>query len=136
MNISDSTAISGLMSGLGYPCTADQMEVRLQAFSDDPAHATFVASIDDRLVGMTGAFVGHIYEQDEPVGRIIALVVDEKSRGTGVGKSLVQTAEDWIVSRGGSTVLLNSGIHRPNAHIFYEKSGYSTKGLSFARRLK
>ena len=133
--ISDATGIAELMSDLGYPCTTDQMQKRLMALANDPAYVTFVATIDESLVGMIGAFVCRIYEQDKPIGRIIALSVNDRFRGIGIGRSLVQTAEQWIVARGASAVLVNSGNDRLDAHKFYERTGYSVKGVSFVRHL-
>ena len=112
------------------------METRLNALCNDPAHATFIAAQNGGIVGMAGAFVGQIYEQDEPAGRILVLIVDEKFRGIGIGKSLVQVAENWIISRGASTILVNSGTQRQAAHNFYEQLGYTEKGLSLIRKIK
>ncbi len=117
---SDAAGIALLISDLGYPCTTAQMQARLKGMDEDPAHMTFVATIDGKLSGMIGAFVGRIYEQDELIGRIIALSVSKEFQGQGVGTLLVQTAEHWISSHGASTILVNSGFHRKDAHKFYE----------------
>ena len=123
------------MSALGYPCAGDRMRARLEALAADRGHATFVATIDGKVAGMIGAFVCRIYEEDAPVGRIIALSVACEYRGHGLGRSLVQTAERWFRSQGVSAALVNSGFDRQGAHDFYERAGYSAKGTSFRKRL-
>ncbi len=133
--LGDAESIAGLVSALGYSCTGDRMRARLEALAVDRGHATFVAIIDETVAGMIGAFVCRIYEEDAPVGRIIALSVACEYRGQGLGRSLVQAAERWFRSQGVSAVLVNSGFDRQDAHDFYERVGYSAKGTSFRKRL-
>jgi GNAT superfamily N-acetyltransferase len=134
--ISDAAGIARLMSNLGYPCTSDQMQARLKVLAKDEAHITYVATINGNLAGIIGAFIGRIYEQDDLIGRVIALIVSKEYRGIGLGKLLIQTAEHWINSCGANTVLVNSGFDREDAHKFYESVGYSAKGVSFRKRLQ
>lgn len=98
-------------------------------------HATFVALSDQRPVGMTAAVIQNVFEQDEPIGRIIALSVDSDFQRTGLGTALIKEAERWIRLQGGSMVLVNSGYHRNDAHQFYEYAGYVAKGTSFRKTL-
>ena len=133
--LGDAESIARLVSTLGYPCTSDRMRARLEALAADRGHATFVATIDGRVAGMIGAFICRIYEEDAPVGRIIALSVDCEFRGLGLGRLLVQNAEQWFRSQGALAVLVNSGFDRRDAHDFYERVGYTAKGTSFRKRL-
>ena len=52
------------------------------------------------------------------------LVVDGNWRKQGVGKGLIQTAEQWASSKGCASVLLATQTKRADAHIFYAKMGY------------
>jgi GNAT superfamily N-acetyltransferase len=133
--LGDAEPIAGLVSALGYPCTEDRMRARMEALVADRGHATFVATIDATVAAMIGAFICRIYEEDAPVGRIIALSVACEYRGQGLGRSLVQAAERWFRSEGVSAVLVNSGFDRQDAHDFYVRVGYSAKGTSFRKRL-
>ena len=133
--LGDAESIARLVSALGYPCTEDRMRARLEALAADRGHATFVATIEGNVAGMIGAFICRIYEEDGPVGRIIALSVGCEYRGHGLGRSLVQTAERWFRSQGAWAVLVNSGFDRRDAHNFYERVGYSAKGTSFRKKL-
>ncbi len=131
----DAEAIAQLITQLGYPCTDQQMRARLAAMAEEDQHETFVAEIDGTVIGMVGAFVCRIYEEDAPVGRILALGVDEELRGQSIGSLLLREAENWMRSQGVAALLVNSGNHRTDAHRFYEAAGYAAKGRSFVKRL-
>jgi GNAT superfamily N-acetyltransferase len=65
-----------------------------------------------------------VTEQD-PVAEIAGLVVDAEWRGSGVGKLLMQRAEDWARANGLRMVVLRSNVIRSEAHAFYESIGYT-----------
>lgn len=144
----DAEAIARLITLLGYPSTPEQMRARLMAMAEQDRHATFVAeessasaetmksATDGAVVGMAGAFVGRIYEEDVPVGRILALGVDEKLRGQSIGSLLLREAESWMRAQGAGAILVNSGNHRTDAQRFYQAAGYTAKGRSFVKRLE
>ncbi len=52
-------------------------------------------------------------------------VVDEKHRGKGVGKYLMQKLEEFVKENNGSYINFTSSFSRKNAHAFYEKLGYA-----------
>lgn len=131
----DAEDIARLISLLGYPSTPQQMRARLTAMTEDKKHATFVAEVGGNVVGMVGALVCRIYEEDAAIGRVIALGVDDRLRGQGLGAALMGAAEQWLSSRGVETVLVNSGLAREEAHRFYQGVGYALKGKSFVRKL-
>ena len=131
----DAGDIARLITDLGYPCSEDQMRARLTALAADAAHAAFVAEVNGKVAAMIGAFVCRIYEEDAPVGRIIALNVDGAFRRRGLGRALVERAEAWFRAQGVAAVLVNSGFRRDDAHGFYEAAGYTAKGVSFRKRL-
>ena len=131
----DAFAIAELVSNLGYETTAKQMRARLDKIARDEAYATFVAIVKGQTVGFVGACVCPLYEDDAPVGRIVALSVHPESRGSGVGAALVNNAEAWLQMRGAAAVIVNSGNDRLVAHRFYERLGYSATGVRFRKRL-
>jgi GNAT superfamily N-acetyltransferase len=53
------------------------------------------------------------------------LVVDDACRRMGIGRSLMEQAEDWARTRGCSMVRLTSSSTRAAAHKFYEDIGYT-----------
>ena len=73
--LADADAIARLMSELGYPTSARQMERRLASILADTSYRTFVASDGHAIVGVVGTRVGPMYEVDDPYGQIMAMVV-------------------------------------------------------------
>jgi GNAT superfamily N-acetyltransferase len=69
--------------------------------------------------------------------RIMALVVDSRYQGRGIGKALVEEAEHWAKRQGAVAVALNSGNReqRQGAHRFYLKQGYVKKSVGFFKSL-
>jgi GNAT superfamily N-acetyltransferase len=52
-------------------------------------------------------------------------VVSETARGSGVGRRLVEAAEDWTLMRGFGVIVLRSNNLRTQAQGFYEHLGYT-----------
>lgn len=133
--LADSPAIARLMTQLGYTTSSDQMKERLLGLLPHPDYITFVAEFKGHCVGIIGVGVGRYYEKDGVYGRLLALVVDKRQRGRGVGASLVAEAEGWLKERGVTSVIVNSGSQRSDAHHFYRRLGYSETGLRFVKSL-
>ena len=120
----DAAAIAGLAGQLGYPSTKEQVERRLERVLTDSEHALFVAEMPgERIGGWLHAFSYHVVESDPRV-EVAGLVVDETQRGTGVGRLLMQSAEDWAREKSYTGVGLRSNIVRHAAHAFYQSIGY------------
>ncbi|MUL37144.1 GNAT family N-acetyltransferase [Gloeocapsopsis dulcis] len=60
------------------------------------------------------------------------LVVDENYHGSGIGRQLLLQIEQWASQQGCESVYLRSNIIRKQAHVFYEKMGYSYIKTSLA----
>jgi GNAT superfamily N-acetyltransferase len=69
-------------------------------------------------------FLCQLMESD-PHAEIGGLVVDERRRGAGVGRLLLEQAETWARTQGCTSVRLRSNIIRKEAHQFYLKRGYT-----------
>lgn len=63
--------------------------------------------------------------EDEDFAQLAAVVVSEKMRGCGIGKHLIEIAEDWARYLGFKSVVLSSSFHRENSHEFYLKNGFA-----------
>ena len=68
-----------------------------------------------------------------PVGRLTALVVDERARGRGVGRALIDAAEGILIERGCVLIEVTSNKRRTDAHAFYERLGYTATSFRFAK---
>jgi GNAT superfamily N-acetyltransferase len=65
----------------------------------------------------------------------MAMVVKNKYRRLGIGRELLIALETSARQRGCVRIELTSGIHREDAHTFYEAQGYSEKRKRFVKVL-
>lgn len=109
--------------GFGYDYPAERTRDKLQVILDSPADKIFVAEHDGKIAGYI-----HLssYEctYSDSLKNIMALVVDEACRKMGIGRKLVQTAEEWAKGSGSKGIRLVSGYNRITAHQFYLACGY------------
>ena len=90
---------------------------------------------DGLVVGWLHVHAHHVVERD-PRAEVGGLVVDENFRGSGVGRLLMQRAEDWAREKGYREVVLRSNVIREHAHTFYESLGYTvTKTQNHFRKI-
>jgi len=134
--LTDVPAIADLVTQLGYPTSAADMDARLRRLLALSHHTVVVAEGSGQIVGMAGGSVEYAFDLNGSYGRITALVVDAKWRGRGVGKLLVQHVERWCGEQGADRVTLTSGHHRQESHKFYQAIGYEATGLRFIKKLQ
>jgi GNAT superfamily N-acetyltransferase len=123
----DAPAAAELSGQLGYPVSCEAMQARIESYAQFEDHVVFVACTrsPERTVGWIDvSIVRHL--QNEPFGEIGGLVVADGTRGLGVGRKLLERAEDWICSEKKiKRVVVRSQISREQAHRFYLREGYS-----------
>lgn len=135
--INDVPVLAELMEQLGYSTTIQSMTSRFRHIELNPDYHTFVATVNEEVIGMIGLIKCFYYQMDGVYVKIAALVVDSRFRNEGVGKQLVHEAEKWAKSLGATGMSVNSG-NRPerlDAHRFYKKMGYEDKSTGFAKYL-
>ncbi|MBV9677729.1 MAG: GNAT family N-acetyltransferase [Acidobacteriaceae bacterium] len=124
MTPSDAKEAAALSSELGYPVSAEVMEARLHQFATLQDHAVYVACLQGSVVGWID--IGAVYHlQSPPYGEIGGLIVSAHYQGRGIGRRLMQAAEQWIESRKLTKVLVRSHIKREAAHAFYLRQNFS-----------
>ncbi|MES2778195.1 MAG: GNAT family N-acetyltransferase [Bacteroidota bacterium] len=133
----DIFALADLMNELGYKTTADEMKMRFEPIHNHHDYKTLVALIDKTIVGMAGLSRNYSYEQNGTYVRVGALVTSTRFRQRGVGKHLMEAAENWARDIGSKKVLLNCGNRdeRIVAQNFYKKIGYEVKSSGFVKEL-
>ncbi|MCM3412696.1 GNAT family N-acetyltransferase [Metabacillus litoralis] len=126
-----------LMEQLGYPTSVDNFKIRFNAIVANPSYHTLVAELDGEIIGMAGLCSSLFYEYDGTYIRIVAFIVDTNHRRKGIGKKLIQEAENWAKEQGAIAIGLNSGNReeRKNAHQFYLNMGYKDKSIGFSKSL-
>jgi GNAT superfamily N-acetyltransferase len=132
---SDAAAIAGLLSELGYPAEAAQVERRLDRIADDPSSRLFVAEANGDLAGLGGVHVLPLVEHDEVGCMVTAMVVGAQYRRLGIGTELVRAVEREARSRGCNRLVLGSADRRADAHAFYESLGFEATGRRFVKTL-
>lgn len=134
----DLASITELMHDLGYLTTVESMRKRMNIIENIPLSFTFVATLEDRLVGMMGIRQIYSYEEDGITTQISLLVTKKEYEGQGIGRSLVGFAEEWALERGSYVLYLTSGIkpERRRAHEFYNSIGFDTTGYRFVKKLE
>lgn len=120
----DVVTLAALAGQLGYPSTPGEVAARLRFLGAHPdLHAAFVAEADGIIVGWVHVFISARLESDA-FAEIGGLVVDDRQRGTGVGKALIQRAEAWSEARGMLRLRVRSNLIREQAHTVYERVGF------------
>ena len=130
----DAEAVADLATQLGYPATETEINRRYDLIKDRWDARLLVAQNASRnVVGWIHVQVTYLLESD-PRAEIWGLVVAESARGTGVGRRLLEAAEEWAVMLGMSVVVVRSNNARVEAKGFYEHLGYKVKKTQNAFR--
>jgi GNAT superfamily N-acetyltransferase len=118
---SDAVALAALSTQLGYPTKPTEAAERLGALG--PASAVLVAEDNGAVLGWIHV-CGVQFFQSPPFAEVGGLVVDEASRGRGVGKLLLEAGARWAAERGYRKLRVRSNVVREDAHRFYEREGF------------
>lgn len=125
MLATDASAVSLLSDQLGYPIPSSVIEERWNQISGSPSHGFYVAECNSAVVGWIQIYGVHLLESPNFFAEIGGLVVDTRARRQGIGRALMSQAESWAQAHGYLDVRLRSGLHRTEAHQFYQSIGYT-----------
>jgi len=131
----DMEALADLITQLGYETRTSEMQMRMETILANKNYATFVAVSKGKVCGMVGTFTRYTYEHNSPSANIIALVVSKEMRGRGIGHALIAAAETNLAERNIRRVAVLTRFERKEAHVFYEKLGYTKNGFRFLKEL-
>lgn len=131
----DSLAIANISrNDLGYDCSEALVKSKLSKLQGERETVLVAASGQD----IAGYIHMELYEllYEEPLGNVLGLAVRGSRRREGIGRALLEAAEEWARSKGAVGVRLNSGGTRTGAHAFYRAAGYDDEKaqLRFAKR--
>lgn len=125
----DGAAVAELLDQLGYPMSVDEARRRLGRDGD----RVLLAESTGDAVGLLALAVQLPIARARPLARITAMVVRDSKRRHGVGRRLMERAEELARAAGCEGIELTSGIRpeRQDAHHFYESLGYERSSYRF-----
>jgi GNAT superfamily N-acetyltransferase len=94
-----------------------------------------VATLDKQVVGLCGVHRMVAVHRPAPVGRITILVVADEAQRHGIGRMLVEAAEQWCRKQGCQIIEVTSNDRRAAAHAFYRHMGYERSSIRFFKKL-
>ena len=97
--------------------------------------APLLATLEKRIVGLCGISRRVVLHRPAPLGRITSLVVSKEAQGHGIGRMLVEAAEEWMREGGCQLVEVTSNDRRADAHAFYRHLGYERSSIRFFKKL-
>lgn len=131
--IEDTDEIVELMKQLGYPVSQELIEQKLHDFESRSYDQVFVAEIESEMIGVISCHITSLFHQDGASGRITSLVVGREFKRGGIGRALVQKAEEYFLSNRCVKSEVTSGVQRKAAHSFYEACGYNEDERRFLK---
>jgi GNAT superfamily N-acetyltransferase len=122
--LSDTPTLADLANQLGYPCTSDQMAVRLELLSGRSGNGVLVAEDESGTVVGWLHLSGMYFLESAAFAEVLGLIVDKEHRGKGIGKQLLDGAARWAMEHGYNKLRVRSNLIREDAHRFYEREGF------------
>jgi GNAT superfamily N-acetyltransferase len=131
---SDVPRLLELIRYLGHEIDEKSLRKNLKALKKT-GELPLVATLDKTIVGMCGVGARVVIHRPAPLGRITALVVAEDAQDHGIGRMLVDAAEQWCRKKGCALVEVTSNDRRTAAHAFYRHLGYERSSIRFFKKL-
>jgi len=123
-NSADVARIALLAGQLGYPATEREISPRFAALEGQTDHAVFVADYPStKVIGWLHVFIRPLLESDA-AAEIGGLIVDERFRGRGVARALVDASARWGQRCGVGYLRVRSNVTRESALRFYTGLGF------------
>lgn len=109
-----------------WPDSAADFELEVSKILNNHRLASFVAEKDGQLVGFVEVSLREYAEgcESSPVGYLEGWYVAPRHRKTGIGRRLVQAAEDWARARGCSEMASDSELSNTQSHQAHARLGY------------
>lgn len=133
----DAAPVTALLAELGYPDNeVADVRRRLALWAGETTSRALVAECHGQVQGIVALTAIPYLEREGRWGRIVALAVSSSCRGMGIGRQLVQAAENAASALGCVGMEVTSARSRAEAHHFYQKLGYQDWADGSARYRK
>ena len=121
----DAAQVAALLAELGYPDNqVADVRRRLALWAGETTSRALVAESHGQVLGIVAVTAIPYLEREGRWGRIVALVVSSACRGLGIGRQLVQAAENAASELGCVAMEVTSARSRTESHPFYQNLGY------------
>ncbi len=132
----DAEAIAALTETWGHPLSRDEVRLKIRSFAQTAGHQFLVAEIASAVIGFAAMNTALSPGPPAKTGIISGVAIAPQYQRQGVGRRLVESAEDWFRSQGASYVRVTTSSHRAGtAHRFYRALGYRQTGVRFNKDL-
>lgn len=117
----------------GNVLSAEQAREVFAQFARYPSYRLFVARDGaGRVLGSYALLVMHnLAHRGTPSAIVEDVVVDQRCRGQGIGRQMMEHACALAREAGCYKLALSSNRRRTRAHAFYESLGFERHGISF-----
>jgi GNAT superfamily N-acetyltransferase len=121
---SDASAIARLTVQLGYIASEESIRARVQKITTHSEQLLIVAQSGEQVCGWLQAHRAEVIESGARV-EILGLVVEEDKRRKGIGRLLVQRAEEWAQQFGVTVMVVRTNVTRIESQPFYAALAYT-----------
>lgn len=110
------------------------MAFHYEAMLQNPDYALLVVKEDGKLLGSALGICCHCLAfQGKPFLVIEDVIVRDGLRGKGIGRKLFEALEAFALEKGCAYSMLVSSGYRKEAHVFYEKMGFTEDVRGFRK---
>jgi len=116
---------------------ADIQHITRALSEDDPEDCVFIAmDAENKACGFMRVVLQKDYYTGEKHAHVNDIVVTSESEGKGVGKLLLQKADEWATGKKVRWITLNVFEANAHARAVYEKQGYQMEWIKYLKQLK
>jgi GNAT superfamily N-acetyltransferase len=110
---------------------------RFDFIKNSPIDSLYVYDLDNKVIGLLGFRIRENIEECSRYGEVSVIVVDSNYQKQGIGKQLMDFAEQLSEDFNCKGTWLVSGLEREaQAHSFYKSLGYISTGYRFVKSMK
>jgi GNAT superfamily N-acetyltransferase len=131
--LDDAERLASLLTDEGYPAGSSDLAARIERYRVLGSQV-LVAEAGGEVVGFISVLVLPRFEVDDLFARITSLVVDAGVRERGIGRLLMEAAEEYAKGAGVAWLEVTAGHHRPDARRLFESLGYDPGVAVYLRK--
>ena len=120
---------------LGCNHSIDDYITHYNMVNTDERYITFVALDSGEVVGFISSVISFSIGLEVGFMHIVGLAVKTVKQNQGIGTKLLEHMENYAKEKGVSSIILNSGVKRTDAHEFYKRKGYDKDSWCFDKML-